>query len=336
MNASMNTIGIALVWCTVQVTLLGFLAAGLYLLVRRLRPAAAASVVLCSMTTVVVLSLLALSPWPRWIEPSSARSSREPAAAVAGSSSPAVAQGGAAAETVRMDHSSLPLAGEETTARPSGPAAMAAVWQAFLGEMAQSEIAPQQSAWRWPAVAAMVLLAAMACGLGWLVLGMIAVRRQHVGSRPVRHAELLELVETLRAELGCRRPVELRQADDLATAATIGWRKPVLLLPADWTTWTADQHRAVLAHEIAHARSHDFLALLCGQLGLVLHFYHPLLHWLMNRLRLEQELAADAAAAGVSGGQRQYLTTIAELALCQQGRPLLWPARRFFLHKPHS
>ena len=101
----------------------------------------------------------------------------------------------------------------------------------------------------------------------------------------------------LRAELGCRRPVEVRQSDDLATAATIGWRRPVLLLPPDWTTWTAAQQRAVLAHEIVHARSHDFIALLVGQFGLALHFYHPLLHWLMGRLRLEQELAADAAAA---------------------------------------
>ena len=37
----MNAIGIALAWCIVQVTLIGLLAAGLYLLVRRLRPAAA-------------------------------------------------------------------------------------------------------------------------------------------------------------------------------------------------------------------------------------------------------------------------------------------------------
>ena len=130
-------------------------------------------------------------------------------------------------------------------------------------------------------------------------------------------------------ELGCRRSVRVHQCDNLVTAATIGWRSPVLLLPVDWQTWTGERRRAVLAHEMAHARSHDFLALLFGQLGLVLHFYHPLLHWLMNRLRFEQELAADAAAAGVSGGQRQYLTAIAELALRQQDRPLLWPARSF-------
>ncbi len=162
------------------------------------------------------------------------------------------------------------------------------------------------------------------------------MRCERLRSRPVQDRELLELVDVLCAELACRRPIEVRQSDDLATAATIGWRRPVLLLPADWTSWTADQRRAVLAHEIAHARSHDFLALLFGQLGLVLHFYHPLLHWLMNRLRLEQELAADAAAAGISGGQRNYLTTIAELALHSRiGRSCGLPAR-FFLRKPRS
>ncbi len=38
----------------------------------------------------------------------------------------------------------------------------------------------------------------------------------------------------------------------------------------------------------------DFLTGLLAQLSVALHFYHPLAHWLAKRLRLEQELAADA------------------------------------------
>ena len=120
-------------------------------------------------------------------------------------------------------------------------------------------------------------------GLGWLLLGVVAVRWQRVRSRPVRDAALRELVDVLRAELGCRRPVEVRQSDDLVTAATIGWRSAGAPAAGRLDRWTGRQRRAVLAHEIAHVRRHDFLALLFGQLGLVLHFYHPLLHWLMNR-----------------------------------------------------
>ncbi len=199
----------------------------------------------------------------------------------------------------------------------------------MVAEISRPEAAGPANGWRWPVIVAVVLLAAVGCGLLWLVLGILAVRRQRLRSRPVDDRPLLELVDVLRAELSCRRPIEIRQSDDLVTAATIGWRRPALLLPSDWANWTAAQCRAVLSHEIAHARSHDFLALLCGQLGLMLHFYHPVVHWLMNRLRLEQELAADAAAARISGGQRQYLTTIAELALSQHDRPLLWPVRTF-------
>jgi hypothetical protein len=85
----------------------------------------------------------------------------------------------------------------------------------------------------------------------------------------------------------------------------------------------------VLAHEIAHIQRHDFLTWLTAQVALTLHFYHPLVHWLCGRLRLEQELAADAAAARFAGGRQAYLTTLAAMALRQADRPLAWPARTF-------
>jgi hypothetical protein len=66
-----------------------------------------------------------------------------------------------------------------------------------------------------------------------------------------------------------------------------------------------------------------------AQLSLAIHFYHPLVHWLAARLRLEQELAADATAAELSGGKRNYLTSLAELALHTAERSLGWPAHTF-------
>jgi beta-lactamase regulating signal transducer with metallopeptidase domain len=335
----MNTIGIALVWCVVQVTLIGLLASGLYLLLRRLRPAGAELLVLSSLAMVMILSLLAVSPWPRWSIHQSYNSAQS-AEASANVSAPSPAD---FAEEISHNTFLPPTKprsapGEGQGARAvdidpvpsiSRPSSAELFWQAIVEELAEPQDKSATNAWRWPAVAAVVLLVAMAGGLGWLVLGVLAVRRQRIGSRPVQDDKLWELVDVLRAELGCHRPIEVRQSDDLVTAATVGWRRPVLLLPADWQSWTVDQRRAVLAHEISHARSRDFPALLFGQLALVLHFYHPLMHWLIGRLRLEQELSADAAAASVSGGQRKYLTTIAELALHQQERPLLWPARMF-------
>jgi beta-lactamase regulating signal transducer with metallopeptidase domain len=341
----MNTLGIALIWCIVQVTLMSLLASGLYLLLRRFRPAAAAPIVMAGLAMVVVLSLLTFSPWPRWnfyMHIQSADESPLASGASSGDSRegndsfPGADRLNSASDEASIDAS--PDADFDATKTAITPSAEDKKTPSpekhnFLQSLAESLSRPQAagltSGWRWPEIAAVVLLTAMGLGFLWLVLGVFAVRRQRHRSRPVEDRSLTELIDVLRAELGCVRPIEVRQSDELVTAATIGWRRPVLLLPADWTSWTADQCRAVLAHEIAHARSHDFLALLCGQLGLMLHFYHPIVHWLVNRLRLEQELAADAAAASISGGQRQYLTTIAELALRQQDRPLSWPARTF-------
>jgi beta-lactamase regulating signal transducer with metallopeptidase domain len=325
----MNTLGIALLWCAVQVTLIGLLASGLYVLFRWLRPAAAGPVVLTGLVIIVVLSLLAISPWPRWTISKLAPSPGEPTGA---------------ARTVRPSadefvHDSpwTPTgegqgtgAGDRgTVSSGTGTSSAVSFWQAIREALLRPQAAGPESAWRWPATIAALLFAALLCGLVRLVLSVAAVDRVWFRSRPVLDGEISELVDVLRAELGCRRPIEVRQSDELVTAATIGWLRPVVLLPADWRSWTTEQRHAVLAHEVAHAQSHDLLALFCGQLGLVLHFYHPLVHWLVSRLRLEQELAADTAAAGISGGRWKYLTTIAELALRQQDHPLSWSAQTF-------
>ncbi len=125
------------------------------------------------------------------------------------------------------------------------------------------------------------------------------------------------------------RVIEVRVTTKLQTAATTGIFRPVVLLPAHWQKWTDEELRAVLAHELNHIRRRDCITALFAEVGRVLHFYHPLMHWLANRLRLEQELAADAVAARHIGGQRRYLCILAEMALSDSSRGPAWPARAF-------
>ncbi|MCA9108762.1 MAG: M48 family metalloprotease, partial [Planctomycetaceae bacterium] len=174
-----------------------------------------------------------------------------------------------------------------------------------------------------------VILFALAIGVLRFVIGWIAVHRQVARSRPLAEVSLAERCRTLIKQLGCGRAVALRESDELSTAATVGWRRPIILLPSSWTTWTADEQQAVLAHELAHVARNHFVSWLIAQTGLVLHFYHPLLHWLASRLRLEQEFEADALAAQITGGSRPYLETLARLALHQDEASVSWPARAF-------
>ena len=222
----MNTIGIALVWCIVQVTLLGVLSAALYLIAQRIRPGAGAPIALTGLSAVVVLSALALSPWPRWTWDVAATSS---AVADGNVAQPPSAVGPPKDPTAPSDDPSLQT--RAPSPKDSTLSTADSLWRGFLDELSQTQPASGGTTWGWPAVIAVVVLTGMAAGLVWLFLGVLAVRWHRARSRPVEDAGLLALVNQLRAELGCRRPVELRESDDLVTAATIGWLRPCILLP---------------------------------------------------------------------------------------------------------
>jgi prepilin-type processing-associated H-X9-DG protein len=317
----MSQTGVSLIWCVVQVTLIGLVTGTLYAVIRRIRRAAALPVVLAGLVAVVVLTTLAFSPWPRWSLLSGPESGPAAISNPLDTSARTAATPGNPPDTLST--------GGQAQAPITGSDGRVSYWAILLEELSRSEVPDVSSGWSWSAVVTAMFLSASGLALLWFAAGTVAVRGYGRRSRPIQDPTLLEQIDVLRAELACLCPVELRETDELVTAATIGWRRPVILLPKGWRDWTPPQRLAVLAHELAHIRAGDYLAMTLGQFGLVLHFYHPLIHWLLARLRLEQELAADAAAASVSGGQREYLKAIAELALRQPHRPMAWPARSF-------
>jgi hypothetical protein len=167
----------------------------------------------------------------------------------------------------------------------------------------------------WPAWAACIAIACWTINALRLATGLYALRRQLARSRPIEDMELLTLAGRLGVELGCRRRVAIRESPALALPATFGWLRPCILLPESWRDWTPQERQVVLAHELAHVRRGDYLTRLAARICVAVHFYHPLAHWLAARLRLFQELAADAAAIPLSGGRATYLTTLARMAL---------------------
>ena len=128
--------------------------------------------------------------------------------------------------------------------------------------------APERAGWGWPGWIAAAAIAGIAIGLGRFALGLAAVAALRRGSQPVDDPDLLELASVLRQRLGVGPRVELRVAPGLAMPATIGWRRPLILLPEDWPAWDDRERRVVLAHELAHIRRNDYLAGVWAQLSL--------------------------------------------------------------------
>ena len=111
------------------------------------------------------------------------------------------------------------------------------------------------------------------------------------------------------------RTVELRLVDRLDTPAASGWLRPVVLLPTALVArMPVELVEALLAHELAHVRRHDYLVNLLQSAVEALLFYHPVTWWLSRRIRDEREQIADRLAAEVACPPRRLARALADLA----------------------
>lgn len=96
------------------------------------------------------------------------------------------------------------------------------------------------------------------------------------------------------------------QAPDTRTGpALVGAWRPCIVLPGDFEQrYDAAEQALILAHEATHARRGDGWWCLGAQVMACLFWFHPLVWWALPALRLDQELACDAAVMRKHGGQR--------------------------------
>jgi len=88
----------------------------------------------------------------------------------------------------------------------------------------------------------------------------------------------------------------------------------VILLPGSTLIGlTTEQLEAVLAHELAHIRRHDYLVNLLQMVVETLLFYHPVVWWTSSRIRQERELCCDDLAVGACGDALCYARALTVL-----------------------
>ncbi|CCH56409.1 Regulatory protein blaR1 [Fibrisoma limi BUZ 3] len=151
---------------------------------------------------------------------------------------------------------------------------------------------------------------------GWLYLQQL----RRAATRPAT-AQLVALTERLRERLAIRSVIQTRESAQITVPMVVGVLKPVLLLPIGLTTGlTIQEVEAVLAHELAHVKRHDYAVNLLQSVVEVLYFFHPALWWLSARVREEREHCCDDLAVQACGNSRvlaQALAHVEELRLVQ-------------------
>jgi beta-lactamase regulating signal transducer with metallopeptidase domain len=153
-------------------------------------------------------------------------------------------------------------------------------------------------------------------------------------------------VRALATRLRVSRAVQVVQSTSVQVPAVVGWLRPVILLPISAVTGlSAPQLDAILAHELAHVRRHDFAVNLLQTAAEILLFYHPACWWMSRRVRAERELCCDDVAVSLCGDRLLYATALADLeslraeptlALAASDGPLLQRVRRLLAPSPAS
>ncbi|MFC3551686.1 M56 family metallopeptidase [Lysobacter cavernae] len=158
------------------------------------------------------------------------------------------------------------------------------------------------------AAGACVLSLRMAMGLAW-------IRRLRATPQAEAQAPWQARLDALAVRSGLKPGIVLHLVDSLDSPVSAGWWHPVVLLPtALITRMPTDLIEALLAHELAHIRRHDYLVNLMQGVVEALLFYHPVTWWLSRRIRIEREHIADRLAAEVTGEPRRLALALSELS----------------------
>jgi beta-lactamase regulating signal transducer with metallopeptidase domain len=160
----------------------------------------------------------------------------------------------------------------------------------------------------------------------WLLLGWAAVVVAQVGrliwqrrrlNRVLKQAvpaegPLAEAVRDTAAQLALRQAPQTMLTEVDCSPFVCGIRRPVLVLPRKLAASLGPTElKHVLLHELAHLQRRDLVWGWIGEIARVVYFFHPVVHWLCYRLRLERELACDAIAMSHSGKNAgEYAATL--------------------------
>jgi beta-lactamase regulating signal transducer with metallopeptidase domain len=121
-------------------------------------------------------------------------------------------------------------------------------------------------------------------------------------------------VAAVSSRLNISRPIRVLESARTRVPAVVGWARPVLLLPvAALAGLSPTQVEAVIAHELAHIRRHDYLVNALQSIIETVLFYHPAVWWISAHVRQEREHCCDDIAVSVCGDPIAYGRALADL-----------------------
>jgi GWxTD domain-containing protein len=217
-----------------------------------------------------------------------------------------------APQTVGMATTGIPMESNPALSVQNGSSGTAEPWLQHMARELDHSVPWVIAIW----LAGVILL------WGRLNIGLIAAwRMKSIATQPASQ-ELQSFLQKLSRRLEVRRAIKLVSSALVEVPTVIGWLRPVILIPVGCLVGlSASQVEALLAHELAHIRRHDYLVNIFQSVVETLLFYHPATWWISKQIRREREHCCDDWAISTSGDPLSYAKALSFLAEHQSSVP---------------
>jgi beta-lactamase regulating signal transducer with metallopeptidase domain len=118
-------------------------------------------------------------------------------------------------------------------------------------------------------------------------------------------------VQQLSHKMGIRKKVMLFESQLVSIPMVAGHFKPVILLPLGMLMQlSVAEVEAVLLHELAHIRRHDYMINLLQRITGILFFFNPAVLWLSSLIRSERENCCDDMAITHTNNKLKFVEAL--------------------------
>jgi TonB family protein len=153
-----------------------------------------------------------------------------------------------------------------------------------------------------PTILLALLAAGVAVRLLWLGFGLLRIRKMIATATP--DESLAPLLEEQQRTLGTH--ARLMVSADLGGPATVGVRRPVVLVPRSVLGLSPAVQRAIICHELVHVKRRDWLQTIAEELLCAVLWFHPAARVVASRLSLARETVVDEITILTTRDRRAY------------------------------
>lgn len=131
-------------------------------------------------------------------------------------------------------------------------------------------------------------------------------------------------VQKIAEQMGIKRPVKIFLSELVSSPLTIGFLKPVILVPlASLNHLSTQQMEAVLLHELAHIKRMDYLLNILLSIVEAVLFFNPFMQLISKQLKRERENSCDDWVLQYEYSATTYAKALLTLATVQTKIPAL-------------